>query len=131
MAKWLLVLLALAVAVGLSTSGVLASARDAPDAVKRIVHGEGDVKSSAVQSGEQLSQFEFNNLGAGTSVARLRELVGDPASHNTVKVEGIRVECLYYGVARASGAYQFCFQNGRLRTKARFNDPVSRTVRTP
>jgi hypothetical protein len=37
-------------------------------------------------------------------------------------VEGVQLECWYYGVAGARGAYQICFENGRLSTKSRFGD---------
>jgi hypothetical protein len=118
-AKWLLFLLLLvAVVAALSTTGVLASVRDAPRRVERLV---GDGVSSARQADEQLSQYEFNSISAGTSERRLRALVGDPASRQSARVEGIGVECWYYGVARATGAYQFCFQNGVLKTKTRYN----------
>ena len=50
----------------------------------------------------------------------LRNLVGSPADENTVKVEGLQLECWYYGVAGATGAYQFCFQDGKLSSKRRF-----------
>jgi len=118
-AKWLLLLLAVALLVGLSTTGVLASVRDAPRRVEGLVGNSGG--GTGEQSRAQLSQFEFNALSAGTTTRRLRGLVGDPQTRQTVDVEGVGVECWYYGVARASGAYQLCFQNGRLRTKTRFN----------
>jgi hypothetical protein len=103
--------------IALSATGVFASARDVAGKVERIVRSDDRER---VQSGAQLSQFEFNRLSAGTSEARLQALVGDPASRQSANVEGIAIECWYYGVAGTTGAYQFCFQNGRLRTKARF-----------
>jgi hypothetical protein len=118
-AKWLLLLLLLvAVVAALSTTGVLASARDAPRRVERLV---GDGASSARQADEQVSQYEFNAIAPGTSERRLRALVGEPASRQSAEIEGIVVECWYYGVARATGAYQFCFQNRVLKTKTRYN----------
>jgi hypothetical protein len=122
-AKWVFVLLlAVGVLAALSATGVLASAHDAPDRVKQIVESGSD--DANVQSGAQVSQYEFNAVAEGTTSARLRALVGEPASRQSTEVEGIAVECWYYGVARATGAYQFCFQNGRLRLKARFTVPV-------
>jgi hypothetical protein len=116
-ARFVVLVLVVVALIALSASGVFASARDVAGKVERIVRSDDRER---VQSSAQLSQFEFNRLTAGTSEARLRALVGDPASRQAAKVEGIAIECWYYGVAGTTGAYQFCFQNGRLRTKARY-----------
>ena len=116
-AKLAVLVLVVVALAALSATGVFASARDVAGTVERIVRS-GD--HERVQSSAQLSQFEFNRLSAGTSEPRLQALVGDPASRQSSTVEGIAIECWYYGVAGTTGAYQFCFQNGRLRTKARY-----------
>jgi transcription elongation factor len=72
------------------------------------------------QSAEQISSGEFASAHAGMTPAALRNLVGSPADENTVKVEDLKLECWYYGVAGATGAYQFCFQDGKLSSKRRF-----------
>ncbi len=72
------------------------------------------------QSAEQISGGEFASAHAGMTPSSLRNLVGSPADENTVKVEGLSLECWYYGVAGATGAYQFCFQDGKLSSKRRF-----------
>jgi hypothetical protein len=72
------------------------------------------------QSAEQISGGEFASAHAGMTPSALRNLVGSPADENTVKVEGLQLECWYYGVAGATGAYQFCFQDGKLSAKRRF-----------
>ena len=72
------------------------------------------------QSGEQISSGEFASAHAGMSPSALRNLVGSPADQNTVEVEGLNLDCWYYGVAGATGAYQFCFQDGKLSSKRRF-----------
>jgi len=72
------------------------------------------------QSAEQISSGEFASAHAQMTPSALRNLVGSPADESTVKVEGLQLECWYYGVAGATGVYQFCFQDGKLGSKRRF-----------
>jgi hypothetical protein len=72
------------------------------------------------QSAAQLSSGEFDRVGTDFTPNRLRSSAGEPATKTKASVEGVRLECWYYGVADARGAYQICFENGRLSTKARF-----------
>jgi hypothetical protein len=72
------------------------------------------------QSAAQISPDEFEQIEAGISPAGIRATVGEPASKSETTVEGLRLECWYYGVAGSTGAYQLCFKNGRLATKLRF-----------
>jgi hypothetical protein len=72
------------------------------------------------QSGEQISSGEFAAAHAGMTPSALQNLVGSPADQNNVEVEGLKLDCWYYGVAGATGAYQFCFQDGKLSSKRRF-----------
>jgi hypothetical protein len=51
----------------------------------------------------------------------LRSFAGEPAETTKASVEGIDLECWYYGIGGARGAYQICFQNGHLTAKARFD----------
>jgi hypothetical protein len=77
-------------------------------------------KRGVAQSAAQISPGEFEQIGAGISPAGIRATVGEPASKSETTVEGLRLECWYYGVAGSTGAYQLCFKNGRLATKLRF-----------
>lgn len=72
------------------------------------------------QSASQISRAEFNEIESGISPKELRALVGDPDSSHAATVEGIEVECWYYGVGGATATYQLCFSNGFLTSKLRF-----------
>jgi hypothetical protein len=72
------------------------------------------------QSAAQISPGEFEQIEAGVSPGGMRASVGEPASKSETTIEGLQLECWYYGVAGATGAYQLCFKNGRLATKLRF-----------
>ena len=74
-------------------------------------------EAASGQSESQISSAEFAEAGVGTSTAALRSLVGAPEAKDEHEVEGLRLECWYYGAGSKTGAYQFCFQNGRLRSK--------------
>jgi hypothetical protein len=73
------------------------------------------------QSASQLSSGEFAHVDSGFTPNELRAFAGNPASKTKAAVEGVELECWYYGIAGARGAYQICFENGRLSTKARFD----------
>jgi hypothetical protein len=72
------------------------------------------------QSAEQISSGEFADAQGGMKASALRSLVGKPDELTTARVEGLDLECWYYGVAGGTGAYQFCFVDGRLSSKRRF-----------
>jgi hypothetical protein len=72
------------------------------------------------QSRAQISAAEFQAAYVGMAPKTLRDLVGAPEMTSTNRVEGLRIECWYYGVGGGAGAYQLCFANGKLRTKTRF-----------
>jgi hypothetical protein len=72
------------------------------------------------QSASQISSGEFAQVDSGFTLDRLRALAGAPASRSAAEVEGVKLECWYYGIVGASGAYQFCFANGKLRAKLRY-----------
>jgi hypothetical protein len=76
--------------------------------------------TSKGQSGAQISGAEFAQIKAGLSPRALRDLVGEPAAQESTELEGLKLECLSYGIVGASGIYQFCFANGRLSSKLRF-----------
>ncbi len=108
------VVLALAVGAG---PAVLAQVPDARSKVSELVQRKSEGRG---QSGAQLSAVEFGQVARGVTPRRLRELVGTPETSHRATVEGLEIECLYYGIVGASGSYQFCFANGKLSTKARF-----------
>jgi hypothetical protein len=78
-------------------------------------------RGASTESASQLSTAEFDAVGAGFSPARLRSFAGDPAQKTDASVEGVDLECWYYGIAGARGAFQICFENGRFSTKTRFS----------
>jgi len=94
-------------------SAVLAKVGGLPQKVEGAVASD----EAAGQSASQISSDEFAEAGVGTSTAALRSLVGKPEAKDEHEVEGLRLECWYYGAGSKTGAYQFCFQNGRLRSK--------------
>lgn len=77
-------------------------------------------RSSATQSSSQLSMSEFAEIDSSYTPERLGSSAGEPAEKTDASVEGVDLECWYYGIAGARGAYQICFENGRLSTKSRF-----------
>ena len=76
--------------------------------------------TSKGQSDAQISSAEFAQIRAGLSPRALRDLAGEPASEDSTELEGLRLECLSYGIVGASGIYQFCFADGKLSSKLRF-----------
>lgn len=113
----LVVAVALAV-LAVSAPTVLRHVPDPRDALGSVGSGDG---GAGGQSAAQISSGEFADIRAGSTAAQLRGLVGEPASESSAEVEGVRLECWYYGVVGATGAYQFCFANGRLSTKLRYD----------
>jgi hypothetical protein len=79
--------------------------------------------TSKGQSEAQISSAEFAQIRAGLSPRALRDLVGEPASAESTDLEGLKLECMSYGIVGASGIYQFCFANGKLASKLRFGKP--------
>ena len=78
-------------------------------------------KTTSRQSAAQISVAEFARARTGLSPSAVRGLFGEPESTSHVELEGLRLDCWYYGIAAASGAYQFCFANGKLSRKARYS----------
>lgn len=44
---------------------------------------------------------------------------GEPESTSDMDVNGLSMECWYYGVLSSDGSYQFCFEGNRLSTKSK------------
>jgi hypothetical protein len=91
-----------------------------PDALDELPSLPVRESSGSAQSAAQISSAEFAQIRAGLSPRALRDLVGKPAAEEETELEGLRLECLSYGIVSASGIYQFCFANGKLASKLRF-----------
>jgi hypothetical protein len=108
------VVLGLALLVGPTLLDGTPDLRSAFDRAPSGSRGDG-------QSASQLSEGEFAQIGNGFTTTRLRALAGEPASSSADEVEGVRLECWYYGIVGGTGAYQFCFADGKLRAKLRYD----------
>ena len=80
----------------------------------------GNRAAPVSQSASQLSEEEFAHVNSSFTPGRLGSFAGEPAEKTNASVEGVNLQCWYYGIAGARGAFQICFQNGRLSTKSRF-----------
>ena len=109
-----------AVVVGLAVLVAPRLLASAPD-VRGAFDLAGSGSRSDSQSASQLSEGEFVQVGNGFTVTRLRALAGEPASRSAAVVEGVKLECWYYGIVGGTGAYQFCFADGKLRAKLRYD----------
>lgn len=79
-----------------------------------------DNRTQVGESASQLSSSEFEQIEPGFTPDRLRAFAGEPAARTKASVEGVTLECWYYGIAGAQGSYQVCFENERLTAKLRF-----------
>ena len=113
-------LLFAAVVLGLVTVAAPALLAGAPDVRDALDFAPSGAQDDGTQSASQISSGEFVQVDSAFTLARLRALAGEPASRSATEVEGVKLECWYYGVVDATGAYQFCFANGKLRSKLRF-----------
>ena len=102
--------------VALGGSAVLAAARDVPERVAESLRAD----DAGPQSGSQISATEFNSIADGARGERVRGLLGEPEHASSATVEGVEIECWTYGVAGATGAFQLCFANGKLSSRARY-----------
>jgi hypothetical protein len=80
----------------------------------------GNGTRAVAQSASQLSSEEYDRVDSAFTPGQLRSFAGEPAKKTKASVEGIDLECWYYGIAGARGAYQICFENGRFSMKSRF-----------
>lgn len=92
----------------------------APDIRGALDFVASGARDGGAQSASQISSGEFAQVDSGFTLDRLRALAGEPASRSAAEVEGVELECWYYGIVGATGAYQFCFANGKLRAKLRY-----------
>ena len=111
-------LLFAAVVLGLALLVAPQLVENAPDLRGAFDAGGGP---RSAQSASQLSEGEFAEVGNGFTTTRLRALAGEPAGRSADEVEGVKLECWYYGIVGGTGAYQFCFADGKLRAKLRYD----------
>jgi hypothetical protein len=113
--KWLLLLVLVGVGLVVAAGPLRANVSDLRAKAERFVK-----EKTGGESNEQMSQSEFRELAIGDTRAHVRELVGSPQSTQRTTIEGVHLECWYYGIAAGTGSYQLCFADGRLRSKVRF-----------
>jgi hypothetical protein len=106
--------------LGLLAFGAPAIVGGAPDIRRAFDFVASGARDGGSQSASQISSGEFAQVDSGFTLARLRALAGEPASRSTAEVEGVELSCWYYGIVGTTGAYQFCFANGKLRAKLRY-----------
>lgn len=104
-------------AAAVAAVGGAGGLRDLPGvaAVERVAAHDDE------QGASQISAAEFLQVQRGIPSAELRALVGEPEDVDEANVEGVELECWYYGVVGASGAFQFCFADDRLVSRFRFS----------
>jgi hypothetical protein len=107
--------------LGLLAFGAPAVVGGAPDIRGAFDFVASGARDGSAQSASQISSGEFAQVGSGFTLDQLRALAGEPASRSAAEVEGVELECWYYGIVGATGAYQFCFANGKLRAKLRYD----------
>lgn len=114
----LLVLIA-AAAIGFSAGGseLLAKIPAVADTATEV-GSRGDTED---QGAAQVSPAEFLQVKRGVTRDELRALVGQPEDKDSSTVEGVRLDCWYYGVVGATGAFQFCFADDKLVARFRYD----------
>jgi hypothetical protein len=117
MTKLLVVLLVVAAFLAFGGPRLLERASEAAPAVSELLDRDADPQG---QSAAQLSAAEFLRLPHGSSQAAVEARVGRPERRYRVALERVELECWYYGIAGATGAYQLCFLGGKLNSKVGF-----------
>ena len=117
-----LVVLLVAVAAFVAAAPAI---RDSTESLRGQLTSFLEEHGSNGQSAEQISSGEFDAVEGGVKQDALRALVGAPARRTSAHVEGLKLDCWYYGVAAATGVYQFCFVDGKLSSKRRYAAAVS------
>jgi hypothetical protein len=112
--KLFVVALVVAAAFAFGGSALLERASEARPDVTALLDEARDREG---QSGAQLSASEFLRLPKEATQALVEANAGEPESRHRIAVERVELECWYYGIAGATGAYQLCFVNGKLRSK--------------
>ena len=112
--KWIVV------AAGALVLFVLLTGSKTLEALPDIRELAGGNARRGAQSAAQISYAEFERARIGMTTAALRSLVGEPEGRTDNRIEGIRLECWYYGMGGTTGAFQLCFADGRLSSKRVF-----------
>jgi UDP-N-acetylglucosamine 2-epimerase (non-hydrolysing) len=99
------------VLVGLDRGDSLGVLAGLPDLLER---------EHEAQSAAQISAAEFLRLPKGSPQSAVEASVGEPDGRHRVSIERLELDCWYYGIAGATGAYQLCFVDGKLRSKVGF-----------
>lgn len=71
------------------------------------------------QSSAKVTKAKVKKIQLGDSKKRVRKVLGKPENTDRQEVEGLTMECWYYGVL-ADRSWQFCFDNGKLSSKNRY-----------
>jgi hypothetical protein len=117
MTKLLVVLLVVAAVVAVGGPGLLERVSDARPDVTAFLDEGRDRRS---QGAAQMSAAEFLRLPKDTPQEVVEATAGKPESRHRVSLERVELDCWYYGIAGATGAYQLCFVDGKLRSKIGF-----------
>lgn len=114
MTKLLVVALVVAAAVAFGGSALLERASEARSDVAALLD---EARDRDAQSAAQLSAAEFLRIPKDASQAVVEASAGMPEARHRVAIERVELECWYYGIASATGTYQLCFVDGKLRSK--------------
>jgi hypothetical protein len=115
--KVLVAVVVVAALVAFGGAGLLERVSDArPDVAGLLDEG----RDRPSQSSAQMSAAEFLRLPKDVPQAVVEASAGEPESKHRVSLERVELECWYYGIAGATGAYQICFVDGKLRAKVGF-----------
>jgi len=117
MVKWILIVLGVIVFFAVGGSAVVAKAPEARERVTGIIRGDEDGEG---QGAAQISSTEYVGLRRSATSASVRSRIGEPEKKHTATVEGVKVECWYYGIVAATGSYQLCFVSGKLSSRSRY-----------
>lgn len=80
----------------------------------------GGAADESERSSREVTPAEFTRIQTGATPEQVRAIIGaEPERTDETTIEGLTMNCWYYGILAQSGTYQFCFQNGRLSSKSR------------
>jgi hypothetical protein len=116
MTKLLVVLVVAVALLAFGGSALRERASEARTSLPDLLEREGERGQSAAQ----MSAAEFLRLPEGSSHSAVQASVGEPDGRHRVSIERLELDCWYYGIAGATGAYQLCFVDGKLRSKLGF-----------
>ena len=71
------------------------------------------------KSSAQVTKKKVKQVKLGDTKREVRALLGKPENSDRMEVEGMKMDCWYYGVL-AERSWQFCFNNGKLESKNRY-----------